>query len=517
MAKERGQLAAVALNIAKPSSADARRANAKPKRPSSAEDAASKGQREGRQAGAEGRVLDSRRARERAEAARAALGIGGRKPAPPRRASQHDADAKAQAPRRPSARAVSPAGAGLNARGGGGGDRSPAGGGAEGVAQAGRREREGGKGAGGGRGGGAGGRAGGVVGSNLGIEMDAALELARRRRAARAVFGLGGGDEDELNAPPVLQLEDKQGSNLEVKSSRPDRPAPDNVVATPSPSRRAEAKPLVPTPPRGPSVDPEERRLPSGSKQATDRHHDDNRLGNRTPAPAATEEGDSRGSKQEMGPVGEDAGDVALPADGCRRRGQAQEQQEQQEAVSMAGPPIAPPLQAEQKGSSYDDCCDASFEGRGGGGNGDGRVVGGRIGDSAATVAAAEKERKAGESCRDDAGGQQEENPAAGRRSFSRDIPSEVGVEVADDDRGGDCEVRSKVDLGVEDGWFEKLEAKMGAIKKQVRVGVCLCCRFVGVCWATAVAGGVVNHLDWTWVTVGRIIFFLTIRKNGRR
>lgn len=436
---------------------------------------------------AEGRVLDSRRARERAEAARVALGIGGRKPAPPRRPSQHDGDTKAQAPRRPSARAGSPAGVGLNDRGGGGGggDRSPAGGGAEGVTPAGRRDREGGVGAGRGRGRGAGVRAEGVVGSNLGVEMDAALELARRRRAARALFGLGGGDEDDPNAPPV-QLEDKQVSNLEVKSSRPDRPIPDNVVATPSPSRRAEAKPLVPTPPREPLVEPEERRLPSGSKQGTDGHHDDNRLRTRTPAPA-TEEGDFGGSKQEMGPVGEGAGDVALP-DGRRRRGQAQQQHE---AVSVAGPPTTPPLQAEQKGSSYDDCCDASFEGRGGGVDGYGSVLGGKVGASAA-IAAPENEIKAGGSCRDEATGQQEEDPAAGHRCFSSDIPSEVGVEVADDG-GGEGEVRNKVDLGVEDGWFEKFEAKMGAIKKQVRV--VLCYRFVGV--LLGCCGGGLSLLDW--------------------
>lgn len=452
MAKERGQLAAVALNIAKPSSAEDR--HAKPKRPSSAEDAAGKRQGEARQA-AEGRVLDSRRARERAEAARVALGIGGRKPPPRRRASQYDGDVKAQAPRRPSARAVSPAAEDLNTPGGGGG-RSPAGGGVESIAQPERQDEEGR--AEGGRGGRVGLQAGGVVGSaNLGIEMDKALELARRRRAARAVFGLGV-QEDEPNAAPV-QVEDKQGRDLEVELSRPDHAIPGNVDSTPSPSRRAAAKPLVSTPPREPSVEPKESLPPSESKQAANHHHTNNRLNDRTPSPAA-EGGDGDDNEQEVGPVGKDARDIA--GDGCRRPGQAQ----QHETVSMAVP-TTPPVQAEQKGSRNDDNI-ASFEGRGGGGGGDGGVLNGRVGAAAIAVAAAE-ERKTGRVCRDESMGKQEENPATGRRCFSSDVPIEIGVEIGDGG-GGDGEVRSKVDLGVEDGWFEKFEAKLGAIKKQVRV-----------------------------------------------
>lgn len=471
MARERGQLAAVALNIAKPPSADSRRA--KPKRPSSAEDAASKRQRDARLA-AEGRELDSRRVQERAEAARVALGIGGRKAQPPRRASQHDGDAKAQEPRRPSARALSPTGAESSARVGGGG-RSPAGGGAESVAQPGSKDREGAIGERRGRGEGVGPRPGGVVGlANLGIEMDAALELARRRRAARAIFGLGGQDDDEPNALPV-RLEDKRSSGLEVKSSRPDRPISGNVGVTPSPARRAAGKPLVPTPPREPPVEPEERLPPSESKQAANPHDDNNRPNNRTPATAAEEGDGGDGDKLGMDPVGEGAVDVA--GDGCRRPGQAQQQHE---TVSMAVPK-APPLQAEQKGSS-DDGIDASLEGRGGGGDRGGSVVHCRIG--AAAVAAAEKERKPGGIIHHEAGGQQEGNPPTGCRRFLSDIPHEIGLEVGDGG-GGDGEVRSKVDLGVEDGWFEKFEAKMGAIKKQVCVFYFH--RLVGVRWTDVV------------------------------
>lgn len=280
-------------------------------------------------------------------------------------------------------------------------------------------------------------RAGEVVGAgNLGIEMDAALESARRRRAARAVFGLGFGGQDndeQYDAPPV-QVEDKQ-SNLEVKSRSPDRPIPGNVDSTPSPSRRAAAKPAIPTPPREPSVETVERLPPSELKQATNHHHN-NRLSNRTPAPAPAEEGDGGGRKQEMDPVGKDAGNIA--GDGCRRPGQAQQQQH--ESVSKAVPKTVP-LQAEQKGSSDDD---------GGDGGGDGSG----------------------------ARGKQEEDSAAGHRCFPSNIPSEIDVDVGDG--GGDGEVRSKVDLRVADGWFEKFEAKMGAIKKQVRV---FCCRsaFVGL------------------------------------
>lgn len=59
----------------------------------------------------------------------------------------------------------------------------------------------------------------------------------------------------------------------------------------------------------------------------------------------------------------------------------------------------------------------------------------------------------------------------AGQRSPDS---AEVKAGVDDGESKGDAPPSSRVDLGMEDGWFQKLEAKMGAIKKQVRVRCCV-------------------------------------------
>lgn len=53
-----------------------------------------------------------------------------------------------------------------------------------------------------------------------------------------------------------------------------------------------------------------------------------------------------------------------------------------------------------------------------------------------------------------------------------RRSPDPTEVEAGGDggESKGSAAPSSRVDLGMEDGWFQKLEAKMGAIKKQVRV-----------------------------------------------
>ena len=56
-----------------------------------------------------------------------------------------------------------------------------------------------------------------------------------------------------------------------------------------------------------------------------------------------------------------------------------------------------------------------------------------------------------------------------------RRSPDPTGVEAGRDsgESKGNAAPSSRVDLGMEDGWLQKLEAKMGAIKKQVRVRIC--------------------------------------------
>ncbi|CAB1108472.1 unnamed protein product [Ectocarpus sp. CCAP 1310/34] len=437
-AKERGQLAAVALNIAKPSSAGSR--FAKPNRQSSAEDAASRARRDSRQKlAAEQRELDSKRAQDRAEVARAALGIGGgRGPSPPphRRGSPYDGDAKAQRPRRPSARAVSPAeeeGPDVrDACGGvagareerviqrlqnmcGGGSASPAGGGLEGPtkpkrldgeAQAKRRGEMG-----------AGLRSEGVLGAaKYGVEeMSAALELVRRRRAARAVFGIGSPDKD---------AEEDVQSNLEVKSSRSsrDRSRPGKEVTTPC--RESGERPAVP---REPSAETGNTPTPSlESKQATNRHHD--RDGNRGTATAPADDKGGAGCDGEINQA-ENAGDYR------RRLGQAQRETVPETVAEIV------PRQTDRKGSSD--------------------AVGGDA------VPAPENERKAGGVCRGEAASMDGRGQEA--KSIVQGPGSDVPMEFVDAEGGcGDGGVRSKVNLGVDDGWFQTFEAKMGAIKKQV-------------------------------------------------
>lgn len=56
----------------------------------------------------------------------------------------------------------------------------------------------------------------------------------------------------------------------------------------------------------------------------------------------------------------------------------------------------------------------------------------------------------------------------------NRRSPDSTEVEAGVDGDGskGSAAPSSRVDLGMDAGWFQKLEAKMGAIKKQVRVRV---------------------------------------------
>lgn len=71
--------------------------------------------------------------------------------------------------------------------------------------------------------------------------------------------------------------------------------------------------------------------------------------------------------------------------------------------------------------------------------------------------------------------GEQEDVVTDGHRRSA--LPSEVEDES---EHGGDRHSTPssfRIDLGLEDGWFEKLEAKMGAIKKQV----CMCVRSFAV------------------------------------
>lgn len=463
-AKERGQLAAVALNIAKPSPADRR--SAAPKRPSSAEDAAAarRKQREARQP--EERASDSRRARERAEVARVALGIGGRRGVPsPRRASQHDGvcDAKAQAPRRPSA--VSPAGgADSVARGGrddgrvfqrlqnlrvGSGGGSPAGGGAERAAQQPRRPDGEGRPGEGGRGARAAGvGVAGAAGSNsIRMEMDEALELARRRRAARAVFGPGFGarDDDVDDDQPGAQrvgVKDGRRSGLEAKSSgrSPDRSNSGAQGPTPDPSRRAAAKISAEA---GARLPPPESRQATDHKQQQHHHHHHNRHDEQAAAPVDEKSNDGD-RKQDMVPV-EEEGAGGIDEDAHRRQGQGQARQHQESVLGIV-PETIPP-QAEQKESREDE------------------------GEKAGASSSAREEVAI------DVGGDEEKEATRdldgdSYSDFADGVDSDSDSDVAEG--SGDGEVRSKIDLGVEDGWFQKFEAKMGAIKKQVHE--CVCC-----------------------------------------
>ncbi|CAM9439253.1 unnamed protein product [Ectocarpus sp. 4 AP-2014] len=351
-----------------------------------------------------------------------------------RRRFVYDGDAKARRPRRPSARAVSPAeeeGPDVrDARGGvaeareervlqrvqnmrGGGGASPAGGGLEGPtqpkrpdgeAQAKRRGEVG-----------AGLRLEGVVSAaKYGVEeMSATLELVRRRRAARAVFGIGSPDKD---------AEEDGQSNLEVKSSRSsrDRSRPGEEVTTPC--RESGERPAVP---REPSAETGNTPTPSlASKQATNRHHD--RDGNRGTASA-----DDKGGAGCDGEINqaENAGDYR------RRLGQAQRETVPETVAETV------PRQAERKGTS-----DA-------------------VGGDAAP--APENERKAGGVCRGEAVSMDGRGQEA--KSIAQGPGSDVPMEVVDAEGGcGDGGVRGKVNLRVDDGWFQTFEAKMGAIKKQV-------------------------------------------------
>eukprot|EP00752_Nemacystus_decipiens_P006484 g5838.t1 len=463
-AKVRGQLAAVALNIAKPSSRADRR-SAAPKRPSSAEDAAAaarrRRQREARPP--EDRTPDSK-PRERAEAARAALGIGGGRKPSPRRASQHDGNENDQAPpRRPSALSPVAAGADSVARGGrderkvfhrlrnvrgGGGGGSPTGGGD--VQQPRRpggdgRLGEGGRGA----------LAAGVAGAgSMRMEMDEALDLARRRRAARAVFGLGFGapdgdddDEDKASSPRRVEAGDGR-SGLEAKRSGPDRSNPGAEDPTAGPDRRAAAKLPAEKGEGSPPPPPEPRQATDHQQQRPQRQqqHQQQQQEEEDEDEDEEEEGedhDRRGEEPAAADTGDEKSDVDLkhgmvPSDeedvneNSHRRwlGQAQHQQEEAvpETVAEDSIPGTIPPRAEQKGSSDDEEEKAGLSGR--------------------------------EEIAQDVGG-----------GADGDAPSDVvgsgaGSEAADG--GGDSEVRSKIDLGVTDGWFQKFEAKMGAIKKQV-------------------------------------------------
>ncbi|CAM9974606.1 unnamed protein product [Ectocarpus sp. 8 AP-2014] len=361
-------------------------------------------------------------------------GGGGLRLCRERRRFVHDGDAKAQRPRRTSARAVSPAEEeGSDVRGAcggvagareervfqrlqnmrGGGGVSPAGGGLEGPAkpkrpdgeaQAKRRGEVG-----------AGLRSEGVVGAEkYGVEeMSAALELVRRRRAARAVFGIESPDKD---------AEEVGQSNLEVKSTRScrDRSRLGEEVTTPCrESGERTAVPAEPSAETGNTPTPT-----SESKQATNRHH--HRDGNRGTAPA-----DDKGGAGCAGEINqaENAGDYR------RRLGQAQRETVPETVAETV------PRQAERKGPS-----DA-------------------VGGDAAP--APENERKAGGVCRGEAvsmGGRGQE-----AKRIAQGPGSDVPMEAVDAEGGcGDGGVRVKVNLGVDDGWFQTFEAKMGAIKKQV-------------------------------------------------
>eukprot|EP00903_Cladosiphon_okamuranus_P008755 g8387.t1 len=435
-AKERGQLAAVALNIAKSSHADRR--PAAPKRPSSAEeDAAAARRRKQREARPpEERALDSKRVRERAEAARGALWIGGGKRPSPRRSSQRVGNEKDQAPRRPSAPSPPAAGADSvarggrddgrvfqrlqNVRGGGGagGIGSPAeGGGVERAAQ--QPGRLGGEGCPGEVGSGV--QPAGAAGAdNMRMEMDEALDLARRRRAARAVFGPGfgapGSDSDEPSAPC---LEAKNGrSGLKVKSCSDSSSSVEQGL-TAGPDHPADAK-LSAEMREGPPLPPE-------SRQVTDHHHHQQQ-----DAPVGAKNDSAR--KPGMIPVTE-GGVGDMDKDARQRPGQARQLKE---VVSEIVPEIVAetvPPRVEHKKPRDDEEEKAGLSGRG---------------EVAKGVDAGEEKGRARGPCRDSLNG----------------IGGDVDDNVAEG--GGDSEARSKIDLGVTDGWFQKFEAKMGAIKKQV-------------------------------------------------
>lgn len=269
--------------------------------------------------------------------------------------------------------------------------------------------------------------AGGAGAGSMRMEMDEALDLARRRRAARAVFGPGfgapGGDGDE---PSARRLEAKHGrSGLEVKSSSPDQSSPVEQDPTAGPDRRADAKlsaetregPLSPLPP--------ESRQATDQQQQQQQHHD---------APVGAKNDGDR--KQGMIPVAEGAVG-RMDEDGCQRPGQARPQQEAvSDIVSEIVAETLPP-RVEHKRLREDEEEKAGLSGRG-------------------EVAI-------------DIGGGEEQGVARGPcRDSLNDVDSDVDDNAAEG--GGDSEVRSKIDLGVTDGWFQKFEAKMGAIKQQVRV-----------------------------------------------
>ncbi|CAM9738736.1 unnamed protein product, partial [Ectocarpus fasciculatus] len=326
-----------------------------------------------------------------------------------RRRFVYDGDAKAQRPRRPSARAVSPVEeAGSDVRGacrGGAGARE------ERVFQRLQKMRGGGDGASP-AGGGGGLQPKGVVGAaKYGVEeMGAALELARRRRAARAVFGFGSPDKD---------AEEDGQSNLEVKSSRSSRDCsrPGEEVATLC--RESGERPTVR---REPSAESGNTPPPSSeSKPVTDRHH--GRDGNRGTAPA-----DDKGG---AGCDGEN-NQAELAGDRCRLLGQALGETVPETVAETV------PRQAERKGS---------------------------VGGDAAP--APKNERKAEGVCRGELVSMDGRGQEA--KSIAQSPDSDVPMGIVDAEGGcGDGGARGKVNLRVDEGWFQTFEAKMGAIKKQV-------------------------------------------------
>ena len=306
------------------------------------------------------------------------------------------------------------------------------------------------------------GRGGGVQGAGLAgaasiaIEMDAALERARRRRAARAVFGPGfggldDGEEDEPRAPQREEFEHKQQDGPEEKAGDPGYPTPGAQASNASlPSRRAEAKLVAPSPPRdSPAAETGGTRPPpssssSDAKQADD-HHDD-RYGPHSPPPADERSDGGGGGGQGVHPA--EAGEEAAVDGDDRRRSPEPGGRRRRTTDPEIVPEKAAPSRAECKRP----------------GDGDGAIGEDRAGGNADDERKAGERESGGEEAAIDVVGEEEEKPAA--QSSAGTSPSEGG----DGGGGGGVEVRGKVDLGVDDGWFQKFEAKMGAIKKQVRV-----------------------------------------------
>ena len=268
------------------------------------------------------------------------------------------------------------------------------------------------------------------------MEMDEALDLARRRRAARAVFGPGfgvrdGGDDDKELGARRAEAEDGRGG-FEAKSSSPDRSKPGAQDPAAGPDRQAAAKIPTETGRGSPPPPPLESKQAMDHKQQQQQQQHDHR-GDQTAAAAP------RGAKQEILSA-EEGGVGGIGVDGCRGRpGQARQQEEAHVAEIFSGmvPETTPP-RAEQKRSSEGEEEKAGLSGR--------------------------------EEVAKDIGGGGEKEVVLGPCGGSPNDMVDSGADHDVAEGGGDGEIRSKIDLGVTDGWFQKFEAKMGAIKKQVRV-----------------------------------------------